>query len=64
MQTAILAVSSIGCVFAVGAFAVSLKTALELRKAKQQVDREVDGVKLKVAHNVEVVKDALGQMVL
>lgn len=62
MQTATLVISSIGCVFAIGAFGVSLKTALELQKAKKTVDTEIDSIKTKVAHNAGVVKTALDNL--
>jgi hypothetical protein len=62
MQTATLVVSSIGCVFAIGAFGVSLKTALELRKAKKNIDHEVNKVKAKVVHNARVVKTAMQEL--
>jgi hypothetical protein len=64
MQTAILAVSSIGCVFAIGAFAVSLKTALELQKAKKNVDQKIIEVEIKMRNNAKIVKTALGEIQL
>lgn len=62
MQTATLVISSVGCLFAIGAFGVSLKTALELQKAKKTVDIEITNVKAKVSHNAGVVKTALGNL--
>jgi Zn-dependent alcohol dehydrogenase len=62
MQTATLVISSIGCVFAIGAFGVSLKTALELQKAKKVVDTEINNVKGKITHNAGVVKTALDNL--
>lgn len=64
MQTATLIFSGVGCVFAIGAFGVSLKTALELKKAKKTVDAEIGKVKTKVSHNAKVVKNALDGLVI
>jgi hypothetical protein len=62
MQTATFIFSGVGMVFAAGAFAVSLKTALELKKAKTHGENEIKKVKTKVAHNAKVVKTALSQL--
>lgn len=62
MQTAILVVSSVGCVFAIGGCAISLKTALELQKAKKHADTELGKVKSKVVKNARVLKTALAEL--
>lgn len=62
MQIAILTVSSLACIFAGGAFAVSMKTALELKKAKDAVDEKLAGVESKFETNKQVVRDALGKL--
>lgn len=64
MQTATLVFAASGCVLAGLSFAVSLKTALELKKAKTNVDHEIVKVKQKVSHNASVVKRALGEIQL
>lgn len=62
MQTATLIFAASGCVLAGLGFAVSLKTALELKKAKTQIDTEVGKVKSKVVHNAGVLKTALAEL--
>lgn len=58
MNTAILIVSSASLVCSVGTLLIMIKTAHELKVAKD----EVEVVKTKVSHNAKVVKTALAQM--